>query len=347
VNKSPHKAEIERKVFRIKKAGSIDDLIQQTELLEAPDRGEVVIKVHAIGLNFADIFALQGLYSATPKGSFIPGLEYAGDVIDIGTDVTNTTVGSKVFGVTRFGAYADYIKINSGYISPLPEKWSFSEGAAFPVQALTAYYALVNLGNIQKGQKVLIHSAAGGVGLWANRIAKRFGGITIGAVGNSSKLNLLDEEGFDYKLVRSATLHDDVLELLDGERPDIVLECIGGQIFKESYRLMANQGRIIPYGAAHFGNGKPRANKLMSLMKYLRRPKVDPMLMMRENKSVMGFNLIWLFEKQELFQKSIQEIDNLGLEAPIIGHTFPFDKLKDAIKLFQTGTTTGKVVVEI
>ncbi len=338
---------MERSVFRIRKAGSINDLMQVTEDLAIPENEEVIVKVHAIGLNFADIFALQGLYSATPKGSFIPGLEFAGEVIDVGTDVRNIKKGNKVFGVTRFGAYANYVKINEAYVAPLPEKWSFQEGAAFPVQAITAYYGLVKLANLQKGQKVLIHSAAGGVGLWANRIAKKLGGTTIGVVGNELKLDLLEEEGFDYRLVRSGKLYDDVLNMLDGGRPDIVMECIGGKIFKESYRLMADQGRIIPYGAAHFGNGSARANKILALIKYLRRPKIDPMLMMQENKSVMGFNLIWLFEKKKLFHESIQEIHKLDLEAPKIGHVFPFDKIKEAIRLFQSGKTTGKVVVEI
>jgi len=338
---------MERKVFRINKAGSINDLIQRVETLEPLAQNEVIVKVYAIGLNFADIFALQGLYSATPKGAFIPGLEFAGEVIEVGSECRNVAVGDQVFGVTRFGAYTDHLKIDCAYISPLPNQWSYSDGAAFPVQALTAYYALVILGNIQSGQKVLIHSAAGGVGIWANRIAKKLGGITIGAVGNAGKLNVLIEEGYDHSLVRSRDLHDEVIQLLSGDRPEIVLECIGGHIFNESYRLLAAQGKIIPYGAAHFGNGKPRVDKFSAFLKYLRRPKIDPLMMMRENKSVMGFNLIWLFEKKKLFREYVDEIHTLNLGNPRIGHKFPFDQMKEAIQLFQTGSTTGKVVVEV
>ncbi len=337
---------MKRRIYKIKKAGSIDNLKLEAEEIASLDQDDVLVKVHAIGLNFADVFALQGLYSATPKGQFIPGLEFSGEIIDVGSNVKELP-GTRVFGVIRFGAYTSHVIVNKAYISILPQGWEFADGAAYPVQALTAYYALKNLGNLQAKQKVLIHSAAGGVGIWANRIAHKLGGITIGIVGSVKKIDVLKEEGFDYSLVRSPNIHDDVLKMLDGARPDIILECIGGKIFKESYRLMAEQGRMITYGAAHFGNKSSRPNKIVALTKYLRRPTIDPMLMMRENKSVMGFNLIWLFDKTELFNESLKEMAKLNLPKPRIGHRFPFDQMLKAIRLLQGGGTTGKVVVEV
>lgn len=339
--------QMKRIVYRIKKAGSISNLRLQKEDIGTPENDEVIVKVHAIGLNFADIFALQGLYSATPDGSFIPGLEYAGEIIDAGKNVSDIKIGDRVLGVTRFGAYTDHIKINNKYVSKLPGGWSFEEGAAFPVQVLTAFYALVNLGNLQPGQTVLIHSAAGGVGIWANRIAKKLGALTIGVVGNANKLGTLKDEGYDKSMVRSGSFYDDALKISDGSKPDLVLECIGGRIFRDSYKLLNEQGRMIVYGAAHFGNSRPRPDKLVALIKFLRRPKIDPMLMMRENKSVMGFNLIWLFEKAELFQQSLEEIYTLQLKKPLIGHKFTFNNMPDALKLFQSGSTTGKVVITV
>ena len=141
----------------------------------------------AIGLNFADLFAIQGLYSATPKESFIPGLEYSGIIIKKGNDVNDFQVGDKIMGAIRFGAYTTHLNIDQRYILKLPEGWTFEEGASFIVQSLTAYYSLVELGNIKPNYTVLIHSAAGGVGIYANRIAKKFNAFTIGTIGSESK----------------------------------------------------------------------------------------------------------------------------------------------------------------
>ncbi len=161
-----------RNVYRIQKAGAIDNLKLVEEEIQEPTGYQVLVGIKSIGLNFADIFALKGLYSATPKGSFIPGLEYAGEVLQCGELVTKCKPGDRVMGVTRFGAYASHLVNHEDYLTPLPETWSYPEGASFLVQVLTAYYGLKYLGNIHNQSTVLIHSAAGGVGIWANRIAK-------------------------------------------------------------------------------------------------------------------------------------------------------------------------------
>ncbi len=188
---------MKRKVYRMNKAGSINSLKLIEENLPEPNENEVTVEVKAIGLNFADLFAIQGLYSATPKGSFIPGLEYSGIVSNAGSKVKEFKAGDKVMGAIRFGAYATHLNIDYRYILKLPENWSFEEGASFIVQSLTAYYSLVELGNIKANYTVLIHSAAGGVGICANRIAKKFNAYTIGTIGSESKRNFLINEGYD------------------------------------------------------------------------------------------------------------------------------------------------------
>ena len=130
-----------RKSFRISKAGSLNNIKLYEEKLQEPSENEVTIEVKAIGLNFADLFAIQGLYSATPKGSFIPGLEYSGTIIKMGKNVRDYEIGSRVMGAIRFGAYTTHLNIDPRYIIKLPEDWSFDEGASFIVQALTAYYS--------------------------------------------------------------------------------------------------------------------------------------------------------------------------------------------------------------
>ena len=327
------------------KAGSIKNLKLISEILEAPQEDQVQVEVKAIGLNFADIFAMYGLYSATPSGSFVPGLEYSGQVCSVGHKVTQWKVGDRVMGVTRFGGYASHINIREKYLTRLAEDWSFEQGAAYLVQAMTAYYALINLGNLQKGDAVLIHSAAGGVGLLANKIAKAYDAYTIGAVGSSSKLGLLKEQGYDQAIVRSGNFKSDLIKSLNNRELKVVLECIGGRFFKESYELMAKQGRLVTYGSARYGQTSARPNYLKLIWKYLTRVKIDAQKMIEENKSIMGFNLIWLYEQSDLMVEVLEGLAQLDIGKPHVGHKFTFDQMHDAISLFQSGKTVGKVVV--
>jgi len=331
----------------VPKAGSINNLKLVEEELSSLGPNEVTVAVKAIGLNFADIFAMYGLYSATPKGSFVPGLEYSGEVVVIGEKVTKWKIGDRVMGVTRFGGYTSHLNINEQYINPLMDDWSFVEGAAFLVQALTAYYALFNLGNLQKGGTVLVHSAAGGVGLLANKIAKAYGATTIGAVGSASKLDILKEQGYDHGLVRSKNFKQDLIDALGDKPLDVVLECIGGRYFTDSYDVMTKQGRLVVYGSARYGQNSSRPNYLKLIWTYLTRAKLDPQMMIEQNKAVMGFNLIWLYEQEELMKEILVGLKDLNIGKPYVGHEFEFDQMHEAIKLFQSGKTVGKVVVNV
>ncbi|QSE96463.1 zinc-binding dehydrogenase [Fulvivirga lutea] len=334
-----------RLAYRINKAGNINRLKLVEEPLGEPEKNEVQIEVKAIGLNFADIFAILGLYSATPKGSFVPGLEFCGVISKLGSDVSEWEVGNKVMGVTRFGGYANYLNLHSDYITKLPDGWSYAEGAGYLVQALTAYYGLFNLGNIQKGHTVLIHSAAGGVGIQANRMAKKVGAYTIGTIGSSSKIDVLKREGYDDFIVRDSSFKRKLEEKLKDRELNIVMECIGGKVFKAGFELLAPQGRLINYGSARYGSNTNIPNWPDLIWKYLTRPKIDPQGMIESNKAILGFNLIWLYHKRELMRQIITEMEAMNLPAPFIGHTFEFEQMHEAIKLFQSGKTVGKVVV--
>jgi alcohol dehydrogenase len=338
---------MDRKAYRINKAGSINNLKLISENLSDPSENEVTVQVKAIGLNFADIFAIQGLYSATPKESFVPGLEYSGIIINKGDEVKEFNIGDKIMGAIRFGAYVNYLNINKNYIQLLPQSWSFEEGAAFIVQSLTAYYSLIELGNIKDQSTVLIHSAAGGVGIYANRIAKRFNAYTIGTIGNDMKTDLLKKERYDDVIVRGDDFSEKLKKSLGNRDLNIVLECIGGKIFAESFKQMSAGGRIIVYGAAQFSTGSSSPNYLKIITKYLTRPKVDPLSLSDKNKSVMGFNLIYLWDKVELMKKYLSNILEMNLPKPMIGEVFEFKELLNAVKKFQTGQTIGKVVVLI
>ncbi|MFK7936425.1 MAG: zinc-binding dehydrogenase, partial [Saprospiraceae bacterium] len=318
------------------------------ENLSDPAADEVTVQVKAIGLNFADIFAIWGLYSATPEGFFIPGLEYAGVIEKVGKNVTNVKVGDRVMGITRFGAYTTHLNIDSRYVIPLPADWDFSIGAAYLVQVLTAYYAMVKLGDMQKNYTVLIHSAAGGVGILANRIAKKFAAFTIGTTGSPKKVDFIQNElGYDAAIVRGKDFRQQLQNALDGRELDLVMECIGGEVLKIGYEELAPMRRMVVYGSARYATPVDRPNPFKLIYKFLTRPKIDPQMMIEENKGVLGFNLIHLYERSHIMHEMLQEISQLDIGKPYVGHEFSFSALPDAIRLFASGKTVGKVVIKV
>ena len=232
----------------------------------------------AIGLNFADIFACLGLYSATPKGSFIPGLEFAGVVEAVGSSVAEADDGRRirpgdaVAGLTRFGGYATAVNVGLGYLRPIPPGWTFAEAAAFPVQALTAWYGLVRLGEVERGDEVLVQSAAGGVGLNALSILTRVGARTTAVVGRASKRQwLIDHHGLapERTIVRNrATFGADLDRALAAAGApgfDLVFDAVAGPFFEPAYDRLRPQGRHVLYGAADFMSPGARVNYLRIL----------------------------------------------------------------------------------
>ena len=335
---------MKRKAWRLK-AGNIKNLKLTEEELPQLKEQEVRIAVKAIGLNFADISAILGLYSATPKGEFVPGLEYSGVVEAVGKSVAGRKIGDRVMGIIRFGAYATHINIDHRYVVPIPDRWSFEEGASFLVQALTAHYALINLGELKKDDTVVIHSAAGGVGIYANRIAKKIGAYTIGTVGNPAKVDFVRNEGYDEVIVRRKDFAGKLKKTLDGRALNLLLDPIGGKILMDGYEQLAPMGRVVVYGAAHFSTRTDKPNYIKLLWNYYKRPKFDPLQMTQDNKSVMGFNLIWLYEKVEVMYRIIDSLEQLQLAKPYVGKTYRFDEIPDALREFQGGNTIGKQVV--
>ena len=325
--------------------GNIKRLHIENQDLPDPAPQEVTVAVKAIGLNYADIFAITGLYKAAPKEAFIPGLEYSGEVMKVGKEVTRWKPGDQIMGVTRFGAYTTHLNIDQRYVVPLPAGWSFDQGAAYLVQVLTAYYAMFNLGNLLPGQNVLIHSAAGGVGIHANRIAKKKGAFTIGTVGSPAKVDFCKKEGWDRVIVRGKDFKEKLAEAL-GERPlHLVLECIGGEVLMTGYKKLTAQGRMVVYGSARYGFRGNRPPILNMLWKYLTRPKIDPQRMTTSNKGVLGFNLIYLFNQSEIMHQILADLQQMELPPPYVGHTYRFEELREAIRFFQKGENVGKIVV--
>jgi NADPH:quinone reductase-like Zn-dependent oxidoreductase len=307
----------------------------------------VQVAVKAIGLNFADVFAIWGLYSATPKGIFTPGLEYAGVIHAVGEGVTQHRPGDRVMGVTRFGAYATHLNIGAEYCIPLPADWDFPTGASYLVQVLTAYYAMTDLGGLKTGDTVLIHSAAGGVGTLANRIAKKRDAFTIGTVSSAAKIDYCKQEGYDEVIVRGPDFGQQLDAALQGRPLHLVMECIGGKVLQAGFDRLSPRGRMVVYGSASYAQQQDKPNKLKLILQYLRRPKIDPQAMIQDNVGILGFNLIYLYEEVELMYRLLEEIGQLSIGQPNVGEVFPFAELPEAVRRFSSGQTMGKVVVAV
>lgn len=338
---------MKRQVYRMPSSRSIKKLQRETEELSDPKPDEVSVKVHAIGLNFADIFAMQGLYSATPEGPFIPGLEFSGEIIAVGKNVKEWKKGDRVMGATKFGGYVSHINSHHRYVLPLPDSWSYEQGAGFLVQGLTAYYALKELGALEQDKTVLIHSGAGGVGILANRICKKFGAYTIGTVSRQGKADFLQaEEDYDDVIIRNKNFASKLHESLGARDLHLIMECIGGKVLKQGWNALAPMGRMVVYGSASFATHGSKPNYPKLFWKYLTRPKIDPLKLPTENKSLMGFNLIYLYEQTDMMHRMLAELNELDLAPQHLGHVFEFDQMHEAISLFQQGKTKGKVVVK-
>lgn len=329
------------------RAGSLANMKLREFTLPDPAPGEVRVAVKSVGLNFADIYAIWGLYGATPKGEFTPGLEYAGVVESVGAGVMHLHPGDHVMGVTRFGGYTSHLNIDARYVIPLPAGWDFNTGAAYLVQTLTAYYGLKTLGALEQGFNVLIHSVAGGVGLQALKIAKAYDCFVVGTVGNDSKVDFAKKEGCDRVIVRGGDFENQLKNALEGRELRLVIDTVGGRYFSIPFKILAPMGRLIVVGSSRYTSVGNRPNVFRLLWYFLTRPKMDPQQLPETNKGVLGFNLIWLYERAELMHQLLQEINGLQLSPPHVGHVLPFEKMHEAIKLFQSGKTVGKVVLTI
>jgi NADPH:quinone reductase-like Zn-dependent oxidoreductase len=347
-----------REVWRMARAGSLARLARVSEPLPPPGPGEARVRVEAVGLNFADVFACLGLYSATPEGSFVPGLECTGVVEALGppgaAGVPRVAVGDRVMAVTRFGGYATALNLDARLLHPLPEGWTFAEGAAFPVQALTAWYALCVLAPVGSGATVLVHSAAGGVGLHALEIVRALGGRAIATVGSDRKRDfLVAERGLAAGAVvvrdrrRFGAQLDAALAAVGASGLDVVLDAVMGPFFRPAFERLRPEGRHLVFGAADFMSSGSRPNPLKLAWRWLTRPRVDPLAMVSDNRAVMGFNLIWLWSEIDRLPGAYEALARLDARRPHVGARLPFARAPEALRLLQRGATEGKVVLEV
>jgi len=305
--------------------------------------GCVRVEVAAAGVNFADTMARTGLYPDAPKPPMIVGYEVAGTVTDVASDVDSIAVGARVMAGTRFGGYASQVVVPTAAVVPLPDALTFEQGAAIPVNYATAWAALIAYGSLRAGEAVLIHAAAGGVGIAATQIAKRHGAEVHGTA-SSGKHDAIRANGVD--VAHDYTRHGWDSELHD--RFDVILDAIGGSSFKRSYRMLRAGGRLVAFGASSVQQGE-RRNLLKAARAGLPMLRgFDLIRQMSDSKAVIGLNMLRLWDDRGTLQPWTDPLTALmadGTIRPIVSDAVPFDRAADAHRIIAARRNVGKVVL--
>jgi len=313
-----------------------------------PGAGEVRIRVHAAGLNFAEVMARQGLYPDAPKPPCVVGYEVAGVVDAVGPGVDGDAVGRRVLALVRFGGHAELVCAAAAQVVELPEPLGFAEAAAIPVNYLTAFHMLFRVANVRSGQRVLVHMAAGGVGIAVLQLCRTVPGVVTFGTASAAKHDILREEGCTHPVdYRTEDYVARVLDLTGGEGVDLVLDPLGGRDWKRGLRLLRPVGQLIAYGFANLAGGDRRSlTRLAGQLTGV--PVLTPLGLMDRNRTVSGVNLGHLWDRPDLLR---EELDALmarwhsGDIKPRIDGVYPFERAADAHRRLTERRNVGKVVL--
>ncbi len=326
------------------------------QVQERPDPvagpGQVRIAVRAAGVNFADTMARVGLYPDAPKPPCVLGYEVAGEVDAVGEGVEGFAIGDRVMAGTRFGGQAELVVVDAGQALPLPERLSFEQGAAFPVNYGTAYAALVLMGGLREGQRVLIQAAAGGVGTAAVQIARNLGAEVFGTA-SAAKHDALRAQGVAHPIdYRSEDFAAAVTRITGGEGLDLVIDALGPASFRKDYRLLRAGGKLVMFGLSEASpeGGRSIAATLRSLvtMPLATMPWWKSLSLMNENKGVFGLNMLSWWDREgdldRVTEPLVAELEAGRLE-PVVATSFPFAEAGAAHEFIGQRRNVGKVLL--
>ncbi len=317
-----------------------------------PGPGEVVIAVEAAGVNFADCIIRMGLYASAREYAgypITPGFEVAGQVASLGGGVEDLRVGDPVIGVTRFNGYATRVRVPRAQVFARPAVMSVEEAAGFPTVFLTAWFALFELAHVRRGDRLLVHAAAGGVGGALVQLGRNRACETTGVVGAAHKVQLVRELGATNVIDRSS---EDLWQAAERYAPggfDVVCDANGVVTLRGSYDHLAPTGRLVVYGFHSMfprRGGRPAWPRLV--FDYLRTPRFNPFRMTQQNRNVMAFNLSYLFDRADFLRTAMDRLLEWVHEGALRVHgvsTYPMERVADAHRDLESGQTTGKLIL--
>lgn len=322
------------------------------ELREAPDPepgpGQVRIQVAASGLNFAEVAARQGLYPDAPKPPCVVGYEVSGTVDKLGPGVEGPALGARVLALTRFGGHASSVVVDARFAFPMPDSMSFAEGAGLPVNYLTAHHMLFRVGNVQPGEHVLIHMAAGGVGTAVLQLLSTVPDVVSYGTSSAPKHDHLRALGCDHPIdYRTLDYAAEIRRIRGGGGVHLVLDALGGADWKAGWNLLEPAGRLIAFGFANTIAGSRRSlPRLVGQM--LRVPWFTPLGAMNDNRGMHGVNMGHLWDEVELLRPQmvrLVELYEAGVVRPHIHAELPFSRAAEAHDLLESRQNRGKVLL--
>jgi NADPH:quinone reductase-like Zn-dependent oxidoreductase len=281
------------------------------------------------------------VYPDAPKPPCVVGYEVAGTIAALGESVDGLELGQRVMAPVRFGGYAERAASRADGIVPLPDGLSFEEGAAIPINYTTAWEALIRAGNLQPGERVLIHAAAGGVGIAATQIAKRHGAEVWGTA-SPSKHEAIRGFGVDHPVDYTRARWERAVPKLD-----LIMDALGGASFRRSYKLLRAGGRLVCFGASAIAAGEQR-NLVAAARTVLQMPRFNLLKQMSDSKTVIGLNVLTLwdeFQSAARWRGPLGELLSDGTIRPVVAQSFPFERAADAHRFIGERRNIGKVVL--
>lgn len=313
-----------------------------------PRAGEVRIRVQFAGVNFSEIMARMNLYPGAPMPPAALGSEASGVVEMEGPGASGFSIGQKVMTFCHHCSYSTHVIVPVKNVIPLPDTFSFQQGAAFPVIYTTAWLMLIEMGCLRQGRTVIIHGAGGGMGTAMIQLARVVGARIIGTA-SSWKHNRLYQLGVDECIdYNRDNVYERVMDFTKGQGADLIIDPLGGQSWKISYNMLSKMGRLIVYGDQKLVNGRKR--NLIKLMKELwTTPAYKPYQLIAHNRSIMGFHLGRLNGYEHRIRSAVTKLLKLadtGAIEPIVDRIFPYTEAPEAHQYIQDRKNFGKILLD-
>lgn len=338
------------KSFALVKNGKPEKAFElQENPTPTPGAGEVLVESEGFGLNFADVMARLGIYPDCPPLPAVIGYENVGTIKALGEGVNHLKVGDRVLAFTRFGGYADHIISPAMGVAKISNKLSLGEATALATQYGTAYFAAEETVNLHKGDHVLIHAAAGGVGTALIQLLKRKGCVIFGTAGSEEKMEYLRNQGVDYPInYRKVDYQKEIEKLGFGRKLDATFNPIGGDYVKKDFKLLNAGGRLVLYGASKMTDARGNIFKLLKLLFGF--GWWSPIGFVSKSTSLIGINMLRIADhKPEVFQRVLTAVIQLaesGAIKPVVGKEFQASQLADAHAFLESRKSTGKIAVK-
>jgi NADPH2:quinone reductase len=325
-------------------------ILQISDILRpAVGAGRVRVNIETIGINYAEILSRKGLYGWAPKLPYILGMEAYGQIEAIGSGVAHRQVGEKVIIGTQYGSYAESIVVPEAQALPAIDDYSPEENAAFAVNYMTAWVSLFKMARLQPADQVLIQVAAGGVGTAAVQLAKRFGCIVYGTAGSDTKIERLYQLGIDHAInYRQHAFAPVIQAQTNGQGVDVILEMVGGDVYRRSLKLLAPFGRIVVVGFASLELQKWNPLSWWRTWRAIPRARIGHMA--KHSYGVMASHLGYQLKDSTRMRDIWQDLTNFVHQhqiRPVIGAVLPFEKIAAAHELMESRQSYGKIVIRV